>query len=289
MERMLVDEATAAVRAELETERAAHAVMRQALSRILTQDHSDDYGTDAQIIEGVQLLMRQWQSAVDAARPLFQSGGRWAHLLTAGQSITTAGPQALSEYAEQVERERDTVDRDYREHTNTLAGRVEECRREIARLTSVRDRLAIERAHARAALEQIRGLTDDPESPWPILIDVHEIAEAALLAPEEMGSGGRSAVMIPRPGGREPVMNYRFRLSIKTRGIALDGEALVADASREKAEAVLRAALADPERWHAPLAITSHPDDADQRDPDRQHPYDPGCHCQPCEMGPGPR
>jgi hypothetical protein len=65
-------------------------------------------------------------------------------------------------------------------------GKLEECRREIARLATVRDRLAIDRAHLRAALEQIRGLTDDPESPWPTVIEVHEIAEAALGATPAM-------------------------------------------------------------------------------------------------------
>jgi hypothetical protein len=71
----------------------------------------------------------------------------------------------------------------WRREREEETGKLEESRRELVRLTSMRDRLAIERAHLRAALEQIRGLTDDPESPWPVLIDVHEIAEAALGAP----------------------------------------------------------------------------------------------------------
>lgn len=61
---------------------------------------------------------------------------------------------------------------------------------------------------------------------------------------------------------REDVMNYRFRLSIKTRGLVLDGEAMVRARSRSKAEAVLRATLADPEAWNTPLTITPHPEDA---------------------------
>lgn len=62
-------------------------------------------------------------------------------------------------------------------------------------------------------------------------------------------------------------MNYRFLVSIRARAIALDGTAIVSAASRPKAEAKLRATLADPDGRHMPLHIESHPEDIPEPEP----------------------
>jgi hypothetical protein len=52
---------------------------------------------------GLDRLRTEYRLAVEAATPIFQSGGRWSHLLTLGQSITADGPVALSRHAEALE------------------------------------------------------------------------------------------------------------------------------------------------------------------------------------------
>jgi hypothetical protein len=115
-----------------------------AVSRILADGRETAYPTTKDCLEGLGLFMKLWLDAIAVATPLFQSGGRWADLLTPGQSITSQGPQALSAHAEALEAE-----------VTLLAAERDAAVSEAAELRRSFDaRLAVFAAGARAARER---------------------------------------------------------------------------------------------------------------------------------------
>src|SRR5262245_11331369 len=77
----------------------------------------------------LELYRYEFGAAVDAATPFLQTGGRYAHLVKLGESITADGVPRLvahlEQRAQQAEQERDDIQASYEALVNTLRSEVQ--------------------------------------------------------------------------------------------------------------------------------------------------------------------